>query len=147
MEIKNRISITNFTCNGKCSGCGQCCGDILHLTKKEIKEIDKYLKTHKVEPTPRSIMVDYDNTCPFRDNANKICKIYEVRPEICRVYKCDKTPEEALRNREFTNNNKLPRSMRELFFNDDKGATWLYNLFGQPIYNRDNHVIGADIKK
>lgn len=31
----NKLKLTNFTCNGKCSGCGQCCGDILHLSKKK----------------------------------------------------------------------------------------------------------------
>ena len=70
------LSITDFTCNGKCSCCGNCCGDILHLSKKEIKVIDDYLKKHKIEPTPRCVLVEYDGTCPFRDNKNKICKIY-----------------------------------------------------------------------
>lgn len=140
MQYKN-LKITDFTCNGKCSGCGECCGDILHLSKSEIKTIDNYLKQHKVSATPRSILVDYDNTCPFRDNENKKCKIYEVRPQICRIYKCDKTPEEAYKNREFANDNKLPRSMRQLFFNDDKGAKWLKKVIGRTIYDRKNRSI------
>lgn len=70
----NRIKLNNYTCNGKCSCCGQCCGDILHLSKKEINEIDKYLKKHKIEATPRCILFDYDNTCPFRDNKKKYVK-------------------------------------------------------------------------
>ena len=138
----DKINLTNFTCNGKCSGCGSCCGDILHLSKKEIKEIDKYLKIHKVKATPRSIMgVFYDNTCPFRDNENKICKIYEVRPQICRVFKCDKTPEEAFKNREFNNQLKLPRSMRNLFFKDNYSAKWIKLINGMYIYDRNNKPI------
>ena len=122
--MQQTINITNYTCNGKCSCCGQCCGDLLHLSKREINLIDNYLKKHKVEATPQNIMFDYDNTCPFRDNKNKICKIYEVRPDICRIYKCDKSPAEAIKNRELTNEGKPLRSMRNLFFNDDKGAIW-----------------------
>lgn len=135
------LKITNFTCNGQCSNCGQCCGDILHLSKKEIKVIDEYLKRNKIEPTPRCVMFQYDNTCPFRDNKNKKCKIYEVRPEICRVYKCDKTAKEAYEKREITNEGKLPRSMRNLFYNDNKGATWMFNLTGMPIFDRKNKII------
>lgn len=137
----NNISITDYTCNGQCSGCGQCCGDILHLSKEEIRTIEKYLKTHEIEATPRNVLVSYDNTCPFRDRKNKICKIYEVRPQICRAYKCDKTPEEAVRNRELTNKGKLPRSMRNLFFNDSKGAIWIYNILGMPIFDRKDKII------
>ena len=70
MRYKDLI-INNYTCNGQCSNCGQCCGDILHLSNQEIKRIDDYLKTHKVEETPRCIIYEYDNTCPFRDNENK----------------------------------------------------------------------------
>lgn len=137
------IKITNFTCNGKCSNCGQCCGDILHLSKQEIKRIDKYLKTHKIDPTPRCVLFDYDNTCPFRDNVNKKCKIYEVRPDICRVYKCDKTPEDAVRNRELTNKNKYPISMRQIFFNDSQGAIWIKKILSKQIYDRKNKIIGG----
>lgn len=139
--MNNKLKLTNFTCNGKCSGCGQCCGDILYLSKKEIKEIDKYIKKHNIEATPKSIMVEYDNTCPFRDNEKRICKIYEVRPQICRVFKCDKTPEEAYKNREFNNQTRLARSMRSLFFKDDAGAKWVKKFLGFTIYDRNNKPI------
>ena len=138
------MKITNFTCNGECSNCGQCCGDILHLSKNEIKRIDEYLKKHKIDAYERSILVDYDNTCPFRDNKNKKCKIYEVRPDICRVFKCDKTSQEVYINRELNNSGKLPRSMRNLFFKDNKGAKWLYEIIGMPIYDRKNKIIKGD---
>lgn len=135
------LKITNFTCNGKCSGCGECCGDILHLSKQEIKRIDQYLKKNKVEATPKCILFSYDNTCPFRDNENKKCKIYEVRPDICRVYKCDKTAKEAYEKRELTNKGKLPRSMRNLFFNDSSGAEWIKKLIGVPAFDRNDKPI------
>lgn len=141
------MNITNYTCNGKCSNCGSCCGDILHLSKSEIKRIDEYLKQHKIKPTHRCLLVEYDNTCPFRDNKNKVCKIYEVRPDICRVFKCDKTPKEVYINRELNNKGKLPRSMRNLFFNDSKGAIWIYKILGSQIFDRNDKIIqGSDNK-
>lgn len=133
--------ITDFTCDGKCSSCGQCCGDILHLSQKEIERIDYYLKNKSIKETPRIILVDYDNTCPFRDNKNKLCKIYPVRPDICRVFQCNKNPKEVARNRELNNAGKYPRSMRNLFFNDDKGAVWINNITGMKIFDREDKPI------
>lgn len=132
------LDIKNYTCNGECSGCGQCCGDILNLSKEEILRIDRYLKRHKVDPTPMIKLVSYDNTCPFRDNKNKKCKIYEARPEICRVFKCDKTPEEVAKNKEMNVKFKPVRSMRYIFFNDDSGAKAIFNLTGIITYDRND---------
>lgn len=132
------MSIKDFTNNGKCSGCGECCGDILNLSKEEILRIDRYLKRHKVDPTPMIKLVSYDNTCPFRDNKNKKCKIYEARPEICRVFKCDKTPEEVAKNKETNVKFKPVRSMRYIFFNDDSGAKAIFNLTGIITYDRND---------
>lgn len=130
------VTVTNFTCNGECSNCGQCCGDILPLSKSDISKIDSYLKKHKIEATPKNLLVAIDNTCPFRDEKNKKCKIYEVRPEICRVYKCDKTPQEVYKNREIVSFNKLQKSMRDLFFNDNSNAKFISSLTNMPIYDR-----------
>lgn len=143
-DINKSVKTTNYTCNGKCSGCGECCGDILHLSRKEIKRIAKYIKQNKIEATLRNILVAYDNTCPFRDNANKKCKIYEVRPDICRVFKCDKTPEDVFRNREFNNERKLPRSMRNLFYDDNSGANWVYEFLGKTVYDKNDRLVGVD---
>ena len=141
MKQYKYLKITDYTCNGKCSCCGQCCGDILHLSDKEIKKIDNYLKKNKIEKTKRNVLVQYDNTCPFRDNKNKICKIYEVRPDICKAYKCDKTPEDAYKLRELNCKGKLPRSMRNLFFNDNKGAIWLKKIMGMPVFDKKGRII------
>ena len=42
----NKGNIENFTCNGKCSGCGNCCTDFLPLTQAEVKRIQSYLVSH-----------------------------------------------------------------------------------------------------
>ena len=36
--------VKDFSINGKCSMCGECCGAILPVSEKEIKRIKKYVK-------------------------------------------------------------------------------------------------------
>lgn len=143
MIFKDKFMITNYTNNGVCSNCGQCCLDFLHLSHREIKDIDGYIKKNKIEATPKSCMAYLDARCPFRDDKNKCCKIYPVRPEICKIFKCDKTPLEAYKNREFNNFKKLPRSMRNLFFKDNENAIILKEEFGIKLFDRDDKIIGG----
>jgi len=81
--------VYNFTKDGKCVSCGNCCTAILPVTKEEIKAIKRYIKRKHIKPVKKS-NVDFDLTCPFRNNTEKKCNIYEVRPTICRDFKCDK---------------------------------------------------------
>ena len=79
----------NYTKNGKCSGCGKCCGRLLPLTQKEVSRIKAYIKRHNIKKVKRAfVSEDMDWICPFRDDLNRKCLIYEIRPEICRQYKC-----------------------------------------------------------
>ena len=39
------MDLTDFTKYGQCSNCGQCCSDLLHLSKEEIKRIEDLLPT------------------------------------------------------------------------------------------------------
>lgn len=127
------MNLTDYTRCGDCSNCGQCCSDILHLSEEEIKRIDKYLKENKVIQHNKG---KTNLMCPFRNEMLKKCDIYEVRPEICRIFKCNKTPEEAFRNREFTNFNKKPRSLAELFFKDDSKIKFLKEIIPIKIFKR-----------
>lgn len=87
----------NFTDNGKCIECGNCCSRYLLMTQKEINIINKYIEKHKIKRQMHVLNVLNNTTdvidcyCPFLDitKSNHKCTIYEVRPEICRVYKCD----------------------------------------------------------
>jgi len=76
-----------LTNEGKCTGCGACCGSVLPLSKKEIKKIRSYVKKHGVVVTK---VVD-SMVCPFLDIEKRKdkCKIYSVRPAICREFKCN----------------------------------------------------------
>ena len=85
----------DFTCNGKCIGCGRCCSNLLPMTDEEIKVIKQYIKangikehSHIVAPLATPTI---DMTCPFLDDSKycEKCTIYEVRPKICRDFICD----------------------------------------------------------
>ena len=94
--ISNFGQVTDLTDHGKCTGGGGCCGNILPLSIKEINVIKHYIKTHNIKENSRVLNVFaekpmMDMTCPFLSNREtKRCDIYEVRPEICRRFKCDK---------------------------------------------------------
>ncbi len=136
-----QLNITDYTCNGKCSNCGNCCGDLLPLSHKEIKTIKYYLRHHRdIKATPQDLTAKIDNTCPFRDNENKKCKIYEVRPRICSAFKCDYNQEDILKQRDLISNIRPIRSMRQLFFKDDKNAK-AFMTMGAIIFNEKGEII------
>lgn len=84
--------IKDNTKNGKCSRCGKCCANILFLTSSEILRIQKYIKTHNIQPINRNSALlsssdNYVNCCPFLSKEN-LCLIYNVRPKICEEFSC-----------------------------------------------------------
>lgn len=85
-------NIYNYTKDGKCSGCGNCCTNLLPMSPKEIDRIHRYIEKHGIKECKHLFPVatpTYDMTCPFRNNDKGNCMIYEVRPEICRQFICD----------------------------------------------------------
>ena len=85
--------VYDFTKDGKCSQCGQCCANFLPMSEKELKIIKRYVKKHHIKPQKHlmpTVEPVMDFTCPFRDDQNRICTIYQQRPQICRSFKCDK---------------------------------------------------------
>lgn len=93
---------SNHCVGGKCSGCGECCADILPVSLKDIARIKAYVKTHGLKEhrhmaaytaqfDPKAV----DLTCPFRNETARRCDIYEVRPEICRLFICSKELQQA----------------------------------------------------
>ncbi|MBQ3799483.1 MAG: YkgJ family cysteine cluster protein [Treponema sp.] len=77
----------DFTKDGECSRCGRCCSAILPVTRKEIKVMRQYAKAHHIKTERHE---DEDLLCPFLSTKEKSCMVYEVRPQICRVFRCDK---------------------------------------------------------
>lgn len=114
-------NIFNYTDNGKCSGCGNCCSNLLPMSQKEVDVIHKYIKKHGIEECKHLLPVEipvYDMTCPFRDNGRKICVIYPVRPEICRQFICD-SEKRIKRNRKLLGRTRNIIDVRDEFFGSE----------------------------
>ena len=131
--MKSSLNIVNRTISGRCSCCGECCSDILHLDSQEIKKIDDYMKEHKVIQHNKG---ENNFLCPFRNHLFRKCDIYPVRPYICQLFKCDTPPEKAAFDRDQLNAGKKPRSMAQLFFQDDSNIKFMKDNFGFKLYRR-----------
>lgn len=117
-------NIFNFTKDGECSSCGNCCSNMLPLSRKEIDVIRMYISKHNIRESKHILPVakqPYDMVCPFRDNGKKICTIYPVRPEICRQFICD-NQKRAKHNRKLLGQTRQVVMMREEFFGGETGA-------------------------
>ena len=125
--------ITNFCIDHKCSCCGSCCAEFLPVTRKEIEVIRKYLEEHKdikasygTDSSGETLVAQ----CCFKDEQTNRCKIYPVRPYVCRHFKCDKNIELLKKEREeyakradynsFDGRNTPVVSFHFLFFGDIK---------------------------
>ena len=83
--------VYDFTKDGKCSSCGSCCSNYLPLSSKELKEIKRYVKKHHIKPQKHlmpTVEPTVDFICPLRNDAERKCMCYEVRPQICRSFLC-----------------------------------------------------------
>mgnify|MGYP002519172773 FL=1 len=79
-----------FTAKGDCRGCGECCSRFLPMSYFDINRLVSYVREHGIEQrAPRGRAGDIDLTCPYLDDSCE-CMVYEARPEICRIYRCDK---------------------------------------------------------
>lgn len=85
-----KYGVLDFTKDGKCSGCGQCCSNYLPISSKEIK---RYVKNRHITEQKHNYpsVVVFDLTCPFLDDSKEKekCLIYPVRSEICRDFVCN----------------------------------------------------------
>ena len=126
----------NFTENGKCSNCGQCCSDALPLSQDEINIIKEYIKKHDIKEQRHNVVMNaVDITCPFRDEANKKCLIYPVRPAICRQFMCNHTMEDIKKAKfDFQKANKIV-FMRHEFYGNGEIDELFYRLMDMAIKN------------
>jgi Fe-S-cluster containining protein len=122
--IQQSQEVIDFTVNGECSGCGGCCSNRIPLSDDELRSLRRLVKKKKLKPishVKRNIFDKgpiIDMMCPFLDE-NFRCTIYEFRPKMCEVFKCNKTTSQLLG--EFLQNSKLdvkykPRMLREELF-------------------------------
>lgn len=89
--VKNDIKITDNSCRGQCSKCGECCTNFLPVTQKEIEIIQEYVIANKIRPQKQMLVMQNRLTCPYYNG--KKCLIYEVRPLICKEFYCYKKPD------------------------------------------------------
>lgn len=122
--------IIDFTENGKCANCGSCCSTMLPLSNKEVKRIKSFIKQHKVKEQRHNVMVGVDMTCPFRDERNRKCLIYPVRPAICRSFMCNHTKEDIMKAKfDFHKINRVV-FMRAEFFGNKEDVNFFADIMG-----------------
>jgi Fe-S-cluster containining protein len=122
--------VTDFTKDGKCSSCGQCCSNLLPLSDKEIKVIKQYIKKHNIKEQRHNVMVGVDMTCPFRDEANRKCLIYEIRPQICREFMCNHSHEDIMKAKFDFHQRYNPVFMRNQFYGNTEDIDWFMQVLG-----------------
>ena len=118
----------NKCVGGKCSGCGDCCTDMLPLSGKELANIKRYAKAHNLVEHRQAPFWDRDAvdlTCPFRNQHTKVCEIYPVRPEICRSFICSKPTEQAYAERDAIHENRQVHSLRFEVFGNIEGVAFI----------------------
>lgn len=85
-------NLKDMTCNGNCSRCGSCCGMFIPFTDGELKVIKEYVKKHNIQPYDRmnKLTGQFSAHCCFYDENKKECRIYPVRPYVCRDFICSR---------------------------------------------------------
>lgn len=99
----NHTTVTDFTEGDKCSNCGGCCTRLLYMNSKEIKKIKTYVEKNHIKLISRNFLPEstISMICPFRDEEKQICRIYEVRPLVCRTFQCNQSVEEMNKHKAF----------------------------------------------
>lgn len=122
--LLNASGIGSNNCiDGHCSGCGECCADLLPLTKGEIKRLRDYARKHHLQENKRSFLETKggpDLSCPFRNEHTKQCDVYSVRPLICKEYICSRLLQKPIAQTGLTKEKRDIHSLRwEVFKNPE----------------------------
>lgn len=123
MMNEMKSGVYDFTKDGECSNCGACCSDFLPMSNGEVKAIRKYIAKHGIKEhkhTPPTVEPVQDFTCPFRNELERKCDIYQVRPAICRDFRCDKPRKEIMANKNMYHGKYSVWEMRETFFGKER---------------------------
>ena len=131
-----RMSVVDLTVDGRCSNCGECCSNFLPINYQEVVRIKKYIKEKNIQECVRQVSVGWGRkvndpcACPFRDDKNKCCTIYPVRPAICRDFQCNKPKEELLKNRKEAHmrSDGAETDMRATFFGGESVLELMLNM-------------------
>ena len=104
---------------GNCTRCGDCCEYCIPYSEKELNQIKEYVKAHNIKPEPGRLMTYEKNgfnaikpKCCFYNEKEKKCNIYEVRPAVCRAYKCDDRNWIKTHSKKYNANAKYNRAIK-----------------------------------
>ena len=93
--------------------------EVLPVSKGEIQRIRDYIRKHRISEQKHIVPLAtqyIDMTCPFRNNSERKCVIYAVRPEICRDFRCDKPKQKIEASKKLFRETRGVVSMRQTFF-------------------------------
>ena len=122
------VEVVDNTMFGRCSNCGECCSNFIPMTKDEIASIHKYMNVHPEITEQRHPDAEFDMTCPFRDNEHKKCLIYEVRPQVCRTFICNKPLNQLKKEKLEMHHRAKECMMRHEFFGSDEEYRMIQKL-------------------
>lgn len=77
----SNVNVLNIPKHKNCTNCGKCCG-IIPISIPELNAIRDYIAVHGINPIKHEDIMK----CPFRDEKQKKCLIYEARPLVCRLF-------------------------------------------------------------
>jgi Fe-S-cluster containining protein len=83
--------ITDYTQNGECVSCAECCSRMLPMTSDELARLKAMVAKENIKSNTfiKIPQIGVDWTCPLLSQ-DKRCRIYENRPSICRSFCCHK---------------------------------------------------------
>lgn len=128
---KDAERYTSNCVNGSCSGCGECCTDLLPLSESELLRLRDYARAHGLKEHRQAPFFDrgaVDLTCPFRNEHTRKCEVYEVRPKICREFICSKSKEQARRDRDDYHRTHRTYSLRNEVFGNPECVDFLRGM-------------------
>ncbi|MGM9969802.1 MAG: YkgJ family cysteine cluster protein [Anaeroplasma sp.] len=99
MQNTDKKKPVDYCVNGMCSNCDECCTELLPMTREEVEKIKRYVREHNIQMHRHLDGNDLYFRCPFRDSINRKCTIYQVRPKICRLFKCSQSNKIVERNK------------------------------------------------
>lgn len=102
-------TVQDLTHKGHCTMCGGCCPNLLPLSVSEIETIRAYVAEHGIKP-------EAGDACPFL-NAERMCNVYEVRPLICRLFKCNRPKPPFKHTQLMAKEDREVMNVRTTFFN------------------------------
>ncbi|MBR3645646.1 MAG: YkgJ family cysteine cluster protein [Lachnospiraceae bacterium] len=122
MVTDMKHGVYDFTKDGKCISCGQCCSNLIPISAKEIKNIKRYIKKKHIKEQKHNYPISneiIDMTCPFRSEKEQKCLIYEIRPEICRDFQCNKPREQVEMSKKLLHKRYEICDMRQTFYGEE----------------------------